>query len=92
MGAAGTTGPQGPAGPSNVYINRSSSASIPLVPVPVASMTLPAGDYLLSGKMTVSQGQTSTITCTLTSPAGDSSSNLIAPLAIPTSCCMTSLV
>ncbi len=58
MGAAGATGPQGPAGPVNIYHTAPNSNGTPIeittadVFFTAATLTLPAGNYWISSKIT----------------------------------------
>lgn len=61
-------GPQGPQGPgADGWINRTTTTvAVPTTPVTLATLNLPAGSYLLSGKVSlVRTGGGGTSTCTL---------------------------
>ena len=83
MGVQGTQGVQGiqgvtgPAGPSNLYVNAPDNFPLLSVQtelqVPVASLSLPAGSYLISGKaeiVSLVSGFGSFVLCDLAIPAG----------------------
>ncbi len=57
QGPAGPTGPQGPAGPTNIYFTSPNSNGTPIQITTsnefytIATLTLPAGSYLIQGKV-----------------------------------------
>jgi hypothetical protein len=67
QGPIGPQGLQGPAGPTEGWVNRNAAAvAVGTTRVVVATLTLPAGDYLLYAKGTVVRtGGNGTSECTL---------------------------
>jgi hypothetical protein len=65
-GAKGDAGPVGPAGPSDVYAAGASSGPIGGSFGQVASVSVPAGEYLLGAKVTIgstTEGAAATVLC-----------------------------
>ncbi len=79
-GPTGPTGPQGPAGISNMSIARQGTASVPLnnAEVEVLSLTVPAGTYAISAKVSVSNADAAVQAAHCTLSTGDSSEVQIA--------------
>lgn len=55
-GSNGTNGTNGAAGPSNGYIDKPSQSSLDGTDKVIATLTLPAGKYIVSGKVIIQRG------------------------------------
>lgn len=55
-GATGAAGATGPAGPSNGYIDEAPQSSLDATHKVIATLTLPAGKYLVSAKVIIQRG------------------------------------
>jgi hypothetical protein len=78
MGLMGATGATGAAGASNVYFTSKQTAAIPSGGgnVTIASLSLPAGSYLVSGKVLPSERLSYFISCSLSGDSGDVSTSV----------------